>query len=89
MLMSLSADRCIKTALCAGWAVVALAFNPGTHSGGRDSEFEASLVYRASSRIARVHKETLFPNKQASKQNCLVSLESEGLIFHTSKGSKI
>jgi hypothetical protein len=38
-----------------GWAVVAHAFNPSTWEAeaGGSSEFEASLVYRVSSRTAR------------------------------------
>ena len=44
-------------------------FNP-QHLGGRDrqiSEFEASLVYRVSSRTAGLHRETL-SQKQTNKQ---------------------
>jgi hypothetical protein len=32
------------------------------------SEFEASLVYRVSSRTARIHRKTLSRNKQTNKQ---------------------
>jgi hypothetical protein len=42
-------------------AVVAHAFNPSTWGGrGRQiSEFEASLIYKVSSRTARLHRATL------------------------------
>ena len=46
-----------------GWvaAVVGCAFNPSTQEAGRwISEFEASLVYRANSRIARTTQRNLF-----------------------------
>jgi hypothetical protein len=35
--------------------------------GRRISEFEASLVYRVSSRTARLHRETLFPKTKNQK----------------------
>jgi hypothetical protein len=43
--------------------VVALDFHPITGRGRWISEFEASLVYRVSSRTARLHRETLFQKK--------------------------
>ena len=47
----------IKQQFSVSWAVVAHAFNPSTWEaeagGSPSSEFEASLVYRASSRTAR------------------------------------
>jgi hypothetical protein len=54
------------------WAVVVHTFNQ--HSGGRGrqiSEFEASLVYRVSSRTARRYRETLSQktNKQTNKHH--------------------
>jgi hypothetical protein len=58
-----------------GWAVVAHAFNPSTwESGGRDrqiSEFEASLVYRVSSRTARAIKGNPVSKNKQTKRNAL------------------
>ena len=58
--------------------VVAYVFNPST--GGRSrwiSEFEAILVYRVSSRTARLHRETL-SQKSKTKQRGTVSV-----VLHT------
>jgi hypothetical protein len=53
-------------------AVVAHAFNP-QHSGGRGrqiSEFEASLVYRVSSRTARAtQRNPVLKNQKKKKKN--------------------
>jgi hypothetical protein len=66
----------IKMALL-GPGVVAHAFNPSQHSGGRGrqiSEFEASLVYKVSSRTARaiqrnpVSKNQTKPNQTKPNQ---------------------
>jgi hypothetical protein len=51
--------------------MVAHAFNPSTWEADarQISELEASLVYRVSSRTARLHRETLFwDNKKRNKQ---------------------
>jgi hypothetical protein len=53
------------------WAAVAHAFNPITHSGGRGrqiSEFEASLVYRVSSRTARTTQRNPVLKNQKKKK---------------------
>jgi hypothetical protein len=50
--------------------MVAHAFNPSTWSGGRGrriSEFEASLVYRSSSRIARATQRNPVSKKTKKK----------------------
>ena len=52
--------------------VVAHAFDPSTWEaeGGRwISKFRASLVYRASSRTANVHRETLSRKKEKKRNN--------------------
>jgi hypothetical protein len=53
-----------------GWAVVAHTFNPSTLGGrGRQiSEFEASLVYRVSSRTARATQRNPVSKKQKKKK---------------------
>jgi hypothetical protein len=52
--------------------VVAHTFNPTQHSGGRGrriSEFEASLVYKVSSRTAwAIQRNLVLKNKQTNKQ---------------------
>jgi hypothetical protein len=51
--------------------VVAHTFNPSTHSGGigrQISEFEASLVYRVSSRTARAIQRNPVSKKQKKKK---------------------
>jgi hypothetical protein len=51
--------------------VVAHAFNPSTHSGGRGrqiSEFEASLVYRVGFRTARAIQRNPVSKKQKQQQ---------------------
>ena len=67
-----------------GWVVVALACNPSTLRGrGRQiSEFEASLVYRVSSRTARgIQRDPVLKknakNKQTNKQRTKRKKEKE------------
>jgi hypothetical protein len=52
--------------------MVAHTFNPSTHSGGRGrriSEFEASLVYKVSSRAARaIQRNPVSKNKTKKQQ---------------------
>jgi hypothetical protein len=53
------------------WAVVVQDFNPSTWSGGRGrqiSEFEASLVYRVSSRSARATQRNPVSKNKTNKQ---------------------
>ena len=52
-----------------GQAVVAHAFNPPGGRGRQISEFEASLVYRVSSRTARAIQRNPVSNNQKTKQN--------------------
>ena len=48
-------------------AVVARAFDPSTQeAAGESLEFKAAQVNRVSFRIARLHRETLCPNKQTN-----------------------
>jgi hypothetical protein len=55
------------------WAVVVHAFNPSTWLGGRGrwiSEFEASLVYKVSSRTARaIQRNPVSKNKNKKQTN--------------------
>jgi hypothetical protein len=59
--------------------------------GGRDrriSEFEASLVYRVSSRTAREHRETLsqkIKKKKKRKKEKEKKKEEEGMVVHSIK----
>jgi hypothetical protein len=43
----------------AGWAVMVHTFNPSTWEAEAGGFLEANLVYRVSSRTARLHRETL------------------------------
>jgi hypothetical protein len=62
--------------------VVAHAFNPTQHLGGRgrqNSEFEASLIYRVSSRTARATQRNPVSknkNKQTKKERKVVTKEN-------------
>ena len=66
-----------------GWVVVAHAFNPSTREGGRGrwiSEFEASLIYRASAR--RGSKATEKGCLEKIKKRRSMKLNCTGLYLH-------
>jgi hypothetical protein len=54
--------------------VVAHAFNPNTREAEAASEFEASLVYKVSSRIARATQRNPVSKKQQQKKHIVVLL---------------
>jgi hypothetical protein len=73
-------------------AMVAHAFNPSTQrQRQRNSEFEASLLYRASSRTARATQRKPVPKKTKSKRRlrqvlstCPLCLLKASQVDHTS-----
>jgi hypothetical protein len=62
--------------------VVAHAFNPSTREAGRQiSEFEASLVYRVSSRTARATQRNLVSkNQKKKKKSIYIFMVWEGCV---------
>jgi hypothetical protein len=64
--------QCSHNIVSVNWVVVAHAFNPSTReAGGKQiSEFEASLVYKVSSRTARaIQRNPISKNKKKKEKN--------------------
>jgi hypothetical protein len=71
--------------------VVAHAYNP-QHSGGRGrqiSEFEASLVYRMSSRTARAIQRNPVSKKKKKDKNCKFTILHMPYLITRNKGVSV